>query len=155
MLSADCRSSANRYTADQRPVIDSPTEERQVVWEILAQFWVDTWYDAGQLDQFAERLAGCGFSVRELDRIAYQEVCGAFAIFTIAGFASMGMAFPDWFFPEQKARQKIGRWLSRPRFLSVLNPLWVAGYIAARMFLRRSWSDLRARVVKRLELSAV
>lgn len=21
-----------------------PTEERQVVWEVLAQFWVDTWY---------------------------------------------------------------------------------------------------------------
>jgi hypothetical protein len=46
-----------------------PTEERQVVWEVLAQFWVDTWYAAEELDQFADRLARCGFSIRELDRI--------------------------------------------------------------------------------------
>ena len=38
-----------------------PTEERQVVWELLAQIWVDTWYDAAQLDEFADRLARCGF----------------------------------------------------------------------------------------------
>lgn len=128
----------------------SATEERQVVWEVLAQFWVDTWYDAGELDQFADRLARCGFSIRELDRIAHYEVCGAFATFTLAVFASAGMALPDWYFPEREARQKVASWLSRPRILSLLNPFWIAGYIAARSFLRPTWAELRGRVAQRL-----
>src|SRR5881628_4139533 len=115
-----------------------PTAERQVVWEVVAQFWVDTWYDAGELDQFADRLAGCGFSIRELDRIATHEVCGAFATFTLAVFASVGMALPDWCFPKDQARNKVAEWLSRPRPLSFLNPFWVAGYFAARSFLRQT-----------------
>lgn len=126
------------------------TEERQVVWEVLAQFWVDTSHDAGQLDQFADRLARCGFSIRELDRIAHREVCGAFAVFTLVVFASAGMALPDWFFPEAQARKKIATWMSRPRLLSLLNPFWVVGYMAARGFLRPGWSDLRGRVARRL-----
>jgi len=132
-----------------------PTEQRQVVWEVLAQFWVDTWYDEGQLDQFAERLARCGFSIRELDRIAYREVCGTFAIFTLAVFASAGMALPDWCFPEDQARKKTAVWLSRPSILSWLNPFWVVGYFAARAFLRPSWRDLRDRVAQRLGAPAV
>ncbi len=127
-----------------------PTEERQIVWEVLAQFWVDTWYDAEQLDQFADRLARCGFSIPELDRIAHREVCGAFAIFTLAVFASAGMALPDWSFPKEQARKNVAAWLSRPRVLSFLNPFWVVGYFAARRFLRPSWLDLRGRVAHRL-----
>jgi hypothetical protein len=90
-----------------------PTEERQVVWEVLAQIWVDTWYDPAQLDEFADRLARCGFSLRELDRIAHREVCGAFAIFTLTVFASAGMALPDWCFPKDQARKVVAAWLSR------------------------------------------
>jgi hypothetical protein len=131
-----------------------PTEERQVVWEVVAQFWVDTWYDARQLDQFADRLAGCSLSIRELDRIARREVCGAFAVFTLAVFASAGMALPDWHFPEDQARKKVAAWLSRPRLVSYLNPFWVAGYLAARAFLRPTWQDLRARVARRLRAPA-
>ena len=131
-----------------------PTEERQVVWEVLAQFWVDTWYDAEELDQFADRLARCGFSIRELDRIAYREVCGAFATFTLAVVASVGMALPDWCFPKDQARKVVAAWLSRPRLLSFLNPFWVAGYVAARLFLRPTWLDLRGRVAQRLSAPA-
>jgi len=126
------------------------TEERQVVWEVLAQFWVDTWYDDAQLDRFADRLAGCGFSLAELDRIAYREVCGAFARLTLATFLSAGMALPDWFFPEQEARRKVSSWLARPLAFSVLDPTWIAGFLAARWFLRPSWRDLRPRVARRL-----
>ena len=131
-----------------------PTEERQVVWEVLAQVWVDTWYDAAQLDEFADRLARCGFSLRELDRIAHREVCGAFAIFTLTVFASAGMALPDWCFPKDQARKVVAAWLLRPRLLSLLNPFWVAGYFAARGFLRPTWLDLRARVAQRLSVPA-
>jgi hypothetical protein len=131
-----------------------PTEERQVVWEVLAQTWVDTWYEAGELDEFAERLAGCGFSLHELDRIAHHEVCGAFAIFTLAVFASAGMALPDWHFPNDQARKVVAAWLSRPRLLSLLNPFWVLGYFAARRFLRPTWLELRARVAQRLDAPA-
>jgi hypothetical protein len=134
---------------------DSPTEERQVVWEVLAQFWVDTSYDASQLDEFADRLARCGFSIGELDRIAHREVCGAFAIFTLTVFASAGMALPDWYFAEDQARKKVAAWLSRPRLASFLNPWWVVGYFAARRFLRPPWLDLRARVAQRLSVAAV
>jgi hypothetical protein len=129
---------------------DPPTEERLVVWGILAQFWVDTWYDAGQLEGFANRIAQCGFSMRELDRIAYREVCGAFATFTLAVFLSMGMALPDWFFPEDVARKKVSDWLARPVLLSLFNPFWVVGYVCARWFLRRSWAALREKVPARV-----
>ncbi len=127
-----------------------PSEERQVVWEILAQYWVDTWYDSSQLDEFANRLAACGFSLQELDRIAHWEVCGAFATFTLGVFVTVGMALPDWYYPENEAREKVASWLSRPRLLSLLNPLWLAGYVAARWFLGRTWPDLRDRVGRRL-----
>src|SRR5512143_987258 len=120
-----------------------PTEQRQVVWEVVAQLWVDTSYDAKELDEFADRLAGCGFSMTELDRIATHEVCGAFATFTLAVFASAGMALPDWHFPKDQARKLVAEWLSRPRFLSLLNPFWIAGYVAARSFLGQTWRDSR------------
>lgn len=132
-----------------------PTEAQQVVWAVLAQFWVDTWYDAGQLEDFASRLAQCGFSMSELDRIAYREVCGTFAIFTLAVFMSFGMALPDWFYPEEQAREQVGKWLSRPLLLSLINPFWVVGFFLARWFLRRSWADLRPRVAERLAAAAV
>jgi hypothetical protein len=132
-----------------------PTEERQVVWEVVAQFWVDSSYYASQLDELSDRLAGCGFSMRELDRIAHREVCGAFAIFTLTVFASAGMALPDWYFAEDQARKKVGAWLSRPPLLSFLNPFWVVGYFAARRFLRPTWLDLQARVAQRLSVTAV
>jgi len=128
-----------------------PTEQHQVVWEVFAQFWVDTWYDNEELDQFADQLAACGFSVRELERIAYREVCGAFAIFTLAVFASFGMALPDWFFPKDQARKVVARWLARPRLLSLLNPFWIAGYFVARWFLRQGWRDLPGRVAQRVD----
>ncbi len=127
-----------------------PTEEQQIVWEVLAQFWVDTWYEAVQLDAFAARLANCGFSLKELDRIVYREVCGAFAALSLASFVSSGMALPDWYFPEDEARKKVLDWLSWPRFLALLNPLWIAGYVEARRFIRQDWSDLRGRVALRL-----
>ncbi len=132
-----------------------PTEQRQVVWEVLAQLWVDTSYDPEELDRFADRLAACGFSIRELDRIATREVCGAFATFTLAVFLSAGMALPPWHFPEDRARKLVATWLSRPRLLSLLNPLWIAGYVAARALLSRTWPDLRGRVAHRLGAPAV
>jgi hypothetical protein len=134
---------------------DSSTDPRHVVWEVLAQFWVDTWYDADEIDGFASRLEQCGFSMRELDRIAYREVCGAFATFTLAVFLSAGMALPDWFFPEDLARKKVSGWLARPILLSLVNPFWVVGYCCARWFLRRSWPALRERVSARLARTAV
>jgi hypothetical protein len=126
------------------------TEQRQVVWEILAQYWVDTWYDDEQLDRFADQLAACGLSLRVLDRIAYREVCGAFATFTLAAFLSFGMALPDYFYPEEEARRKVSSWLARPRLISILNPFWVIAYLAALGYLRSSWRDLRKRVARRL-----
>jgi hypothetical protein len=131
-----------------------PTEEQQVVWEVVAQIWVDTWYDVGELEEFADQLARCGLPLLELDRIAHREVCGAFAIFTLAVIASAGMALPDGYFPKDRARRVVATWLSRPRLLSWLNPFWVVGYIAARGFLRATWGDLRARVALRLGASA-
>ena len=124
--------------------------KRQVVWEILAQFWVDTWYDAEQLDAFAARLADIDVSMDELNRIVYWDVCGAFATFTLAVFLSAGMALPDWYYPEDDARRKVASWVARPKVLSVLNPIWILGYLVARSFVTPSWLDLRARVAQRV-----
>ncbi len=126
------------------------SEQRQTVWEVLAQFWVDTWYDSKQLDQFAEQIAACGFSLKELDRIVEFEVCGAFALFTSEVFLTAGMALPDWFYPEDEARSKITSWLARPRIRYYLNPCWIAGYAIARRFIRKDWADLRQRIERRI-----
>ncbi len=126
------------------------SEQRQIVWGVLAQFWVDTWYDSKQLDQFADQIAACGFSLEELDRIVEFEVCGAFALFTLEAFLTAGMALPDWFYPEDEARSKIASWLARPRILYYLNPCWIVGYAISRSFIRQNWSDLRQRVERRI-----
>jgi len=125
-------------------------EQRQIVWEICAQFWVDTWYDDSQLEAFAERLAQCGFSVTELDYIARREVCGAFALFTLQVFFTAGMALPDWYYPEDDARAEVANWLCKPRILSYLNPCWLIGYKMALSFFDATWPDLRRRVETRL-----
>jgi hypothetical protein len=100
-------------------------------------------------------LRGVASRFERLNRIAHHEVCGAFAIFTLAVFASAGMALPDWYFPKDQARQQISAWLSRPRILSLINPFWVAGYLAARCFVHQTWPDLRRRVARRLPAPSV
>lgn len=124
----------------------SPTPERVAAWDVMSQFWVDTWYDEQQLDQFAQRLAALELPLGELDRIVGWDICGAFATFTLGVFLSAGMALPDWYFPEEEARARISTWLAKPRLLSFANPLWVMGYVAARRYIRKDWRDLRARV---------
>jgi hypothetical protein len=124
-------------------------EPRAIVWGVLAQFWVDTWYDSEQLDAFAERIAACDLSLQELDAIVRWDVCGGFAGFSLAVVATAGMALPDWYYPEEEAIVKIRHWLSRPKISSLLNPFWIAGYIASRWFISYSWSDLRVRIVRR------
>lgn len=123
---------------------------RQIVWEVLAQFWVDTWYDAEELDAFADRLVQSNLTLSELDRIVYREVCGAFATFSLSVFFSAGMALPDWYYPEDEAREKVASWLARPKIVSFMNPFWIIGYFVARSFVQSSWFDLRARVARRL-----
>ena len=86
-----------------------PSPGRQKAWEIFAQAWVDTSYDEAQLEAFARELAETGLSPRELRRIAYWEVCGAFATFSAAVLVSSGMALPDWYYPEDMARKKTAR----------------------------------------------
>jgi len=121
-------------------------EPRAVAWAVLAQYWVDTWYDDGQLEAFASRLSGTGLSIQELDLIARRDVCGAFATFTLGVFLSAGMALPDWYYPEDEAQRKVSAWLARPRLLSWLNPFWLIGYCMALAFLGTSWSTLRSKV---------
>lgn len=104
---------------------------RQIAWGVLAQVWVDTSYDDAQLAAFRAQLAATGLSSQQLQHLAYREVCGAFALFTLAVYASAGMALPDWFYPEEDARQQVSAWLARPRLLSLLNPFWLLGYLLA------------------------
>ena len=130
--------------------MNSNATSRQVVWEIMAQFWVDTWYDSEQLDAFARRLAASGLTLEELDRCVRVEVCGGFALYTLAVFLTAGMALPDWYYPEEDARKQVSGWLERPRVYSYGNPFWWLGYACARWFIRENWRDLRARVAATL-----
>src|SRR3546814_16166641 len=91
---------------------------RQKAWEVLAQAWVDTSYDESQREAFSRDLAATSLSVQGLRRVAYWDVCGAFATFSTVVFITAGMALPDWYYPEDLARQKVGRWVSRPFILS-------------------------------------
>src|SRR5262245_24098202 len=124
----------------------SQMEPRAIAWAVLAQYWVDTWYDDDQLEAFASRLRQTGLTLRELDLIARRDVCGAFATFTLGVFVSAGMALPDWYYPEDEAQKKVSTWLARPRLLSWLNPFWLIGYCMALAFLGASWSTLRTKV---------
>lgn len=123
------------------------TADRELVWETLAQVWVDSEYDSAELDLFAAQLAGTRFNLRELDQIAYREVCGAFACDTLLMLLTAGMAMDDWFYPEETARRKVSTWLSRPLLCSWCNPVWIVGYALARWFLGRVWFDLRRKVL--------
>lgn len=126
------------------------SKEQAVVWGVIAQFWVDTWYDAQQLDAFADTLASTGYPVRELDRIVHWEVCGAFATFTVAVLGTAGMCLPDWYYPEEQAIKKVAAWTRSSKLRSFLNPFWLAGYWVSRLFIWKPWRDLRSRVARKL-----
>ncbi|ODU46327.1 hypothetical protein [uncultured Aquimonas sp.] len=128
--------------------MDPAPSPNAIVWEVLAQCWVDTEYDADQMDAFAEKLRGTGLGVEEIERIVLDEVCGAFALDTIAVYLSFGMGLDPWFFPEDEARRKVAEWLARPRWTSWLNPFWWLGRWAARRHVREDWRALRARLVE-------
>lgn len=117
-----------------------------IVWEVLAQCWVDTECDAGELDALAARLWGTGLGVEQIERIVFDEVCGAFALDTLAVYLSFGMALDPWFFPEDEARRKVQEWLDLPRWTFWLNPFWWLGRWAARWHVREDWRELRARL---------
>ena len=110
--------------------------KKREAWAVLAQVWVDTDYDDAQMEAFRQQLLATGLPGSEIRRIAYHEVCGAFALFTLGVLATAGMALPDWYYPEELAQEKVAQWLARPLALLVLNPFWVAGYVIARWFMR-------------------
>ena len=129
-------------------------EERQIVWEVLAQFWVDTEWPDSDLEKFAFKLASTSFTLDELDRIAFREVCGGFATFSTAVFATAGMALPDWYYPEEEARERVRAFITH-RLRSVINPFWLPGFLLARWFLGNNWPGLRARVERARRETAV
>lgn len=122
------------------------TKSRQRAWEVFAQVWVDTSYDEQDLAQFAGILRQTGLSPRELRRIAYFEVCGAFATFSVAVLLSAGMALPDWLYPEAQARREVADWLARPLAMSLLNPVWLLGYPLAVGMMRATMGPVLSRV---------
>ena len=63
----------------------SEVQPNAVIWEVLAQCWVDTEYDAVDLDAFARQLQSTGMGVEQIERVVFDEVCGAFALDTLAG----------------------------------------------------------------------
>lgn len=133
--------------AQQRRVMSSDAHHlHAVVWEVLAQCWVDTEYDAAELDAFAARLHATGMDVEQIERIVFDEVCGAFALDTLGVYLSFGMALDPWFFPEDEARRKVAAWLGRPRWHAWVNPFWWLGWWAARYHVRDDWRALRSRL---------
>ena len=125
------------------------SHQRQKAWEILAQTWVDTSYGSEQCAAFAKDLAETGLSPRELRRIAYWEVCGAFATYSMVVISTAGMALPDWCYPHDLAKQKTARWLSRPILLSLLNPFWLIGYPLSVGIMRSTMGPVLAEAAKR------
>jgi hypothetical protein len=122
---------------------------REKAWGVLAQVWVDTSYDEKQLDDFASQLVATGFSPAELRRIAYWDVCGAFALFTLAVFGSAGMTMPDWYYPEELAREKVAKWTARPAVISLLNPFWLVGYPISLWFMRATMGSVLSKLEQR------
>ena len=122
---------------------------KEKAWGVLAQVWVDTSYDEKQLDHFASQLIETGFSSAELRRIAYRDVCGAFALFTLAVFGTAGMALPDWYYPEELAIEKVSKWTARPIAISLLNPFWLIGYAIAIWFMRATMGSVLSRIEQR------
>ncbi len=115
---------------------------RERAWEILAQTWADTSYDEIEKAAFAKGLAETGLSRRELNRIAYWEVCGAFATFSTTVFATAGMALPDYCFPKDVARESVTDWISRPLVFSLINPLWLLGYLLSLYLMRATMGSV-------------
>lgn len=124
-----------------------PLHPHAAIWEVLAQCWVDTEYDAADLDAFAARLRGTGMGIEQIERVVFDEVCGAFALDTLGVYLSAGMALDPWFFPEDEARRKVQDWLDRPRWHSWINPFWWIGRRAARSHVREDWRALRPRLL--------
>lgn len=122
-----------------------PPEER-IVWGVASQFWVDTWYDDQQLDQFAHELEQTGLATSTLQTIAHDNVCAAFAMFTLQSYFSIGMALPDWFFEDELLDPIIQAHFEQAPWRRRWNPIWHLAYRWSRGFLLEDWADLCARV---------
>ena len=99
------------------------------------------------MSEFATQLAVLPFSLERMEHIARREVCGGFAILSLAMFFSAGMGLPDGDYPLADARARVQRFVDRP-LLGFLNPFWWLGFVVARWFIAQSWPDLRVRICR-------
>jgi hypothetical protein len=118
---------------------------REKIWEAMSYVWTEIGLDGNDLRRFAGEISAQPHDMHAFNRAVFWDTCGAFAIETLFAFLLMGTTLPDWYFPG--AQQKVARWLRRPLLLSLLNPLWLAGYPVACLMAVRYWLQLRRAVI--------
>jgi len=124
----------------------SRSDSNPVVWEVFAQAWADTEFEAADFEYFARQLRETGLDEASLQNILDHQVCGAFALYSLALLFSAGLALPPFLFPEDEACQRVQTWLARPRWQYRLNPLWWLGRGLARGMAREHWQAIRLRL---------
>lgn len=102
---------------------------REKIWEAMSYVWTEIGLDDNDFRRFGGEIAAEHQDMSAFNRAVFWDTCGAFAVETVFALLLMGMALPDWYFPEPT--RKIDRWLRRPLVFSLINPLWLIGYPAS------------------------
>lgn len=112
--------------------------------------WTEIGLEADDYPRIAQQLIAAGLSWQQVERIAIEDVCGAFAVDSFLIMPCMlWMLMPDWGYSDEFLLARMQKWHSKPRWQHYLNPLRVLGYPVARLFsagvlrkLRRAYQSL-------------
>ena len=117
---------------------------REKIWEAMSYVWTEIGLDDKDFHRFGGEISAQPHDIPAFNRAVFWDTCGAFAVQTVFAILLMGITLPDWDYPE--AKQKVSRWLRRPLFLSLLNPLWLVGYPLSCLMVTNYWLKLRRAV---------
>lgn len=106
---------------------------RLLIWDTIAMAWTEVGLEDEDYPRIAKQLIATGLSWQQIERIAMEDVCGAFAVDSFLIMPCMlWMLMPDWGYSDEFLLARIKKWHSKPRWQQFLNPFRCFGYPIAR-----------------------
>ena len=119
---------------------------KEQIWIFISYWWTEIGLSEEEIDDLFGRMNINPNNLSEVRKAIFWEYCGAFAMYTLWSFLTIGIILPDWGFEEKYVRSKVFNWLRRPVIFSLFNPLWLLGYLLACLIAVSGWLKLSKRI---------
>ena len=113
-----------------------------LVWDVASHAWTEVGLEDSEYIEYAKELALNYEDWNQINKVIVFDVCGAFSIMSLSFIFSIipiiGLLLitpmPDWGYDEDYLRAKIKNWEAKPTWVNFMNPLRLAGYPLALIF---------------------